>query len=527
MAWTPKFTFSVTWDNITGKPLNYPTTWSLVGGKPSTFPSTWATVSGKPETATRWPNTGEVSGLQSALDGKANVSELGTAATRNTGTSGAVVPLLNGSATWTGNHAFQSRLRITGNSVSWGAGAHADTGIKVDMGTSSAATWLIEGYSGSTRRYGIQGYDPGGRMRIYDGTDFAELTVGVWNVDSIPSLPASKITSGTLSDNRLPSSMSGKTFTTSVTFRNNSNANRQILFENSAGVLAAIRGDSSGGLHMSGEGNDIYLRPMGLGSSTGQLRLTTGGDAVASGSVYASNFLYAHGGRIYGNNSTGGDTYIVNGNTTGDITIRPRGWATAGQTVFRNNGSVDFPGELNVNGMGISANGSGKTLHVETAHGYFRAGPNNATWCHFYTDRSAFYFSTGIAVAGDISFYNGPTLSASGSDVVFSGGVQDSTGDVRKLRFITRNAGTTLAASHLNGVVEKSNNTAYIYTIPTGLGSQGDAITFVNSGTGGNLTISRATNVSLYRNGTNANIVVSPGSMITIYRSATNNRWIA
>lgn len=112
-------------------------------------------------------------------------------------------------------------------------------------------------------------------------------------------------------------------------------------------------------------------------------------------------------------------------------------------------------------------------------------------------------------------------------DMSASGTISDSTGDVRKLRFITRNAATTLAASHLNGVVEKSNTTAYIYTIPTGLGSQGDAITFVNSGTGGNLTISRATGVTLFRNGTNANIVVGPGSMVTIYRSATTNRWIA
>ena len=67
MTWAPKFTFSVTWDNITGKPLNYPTTWGLVEGKPSTFPSTWDTVSDKPAQATRWPTWGEVTGKPSTF----------------------------------------------------------------------------------------------------------------------------------------------------------------------------------------------------------------------------------------------------------------------------------------------------------------------------------------------------------------------------------------------------------------------------------------------------------------------------
>lgn len=61
MAWSPKFTFSVTWDNVSGKPATatrWPT-WNEVTDKPSTF---------TPSSHTH--TIGNVTGLQSALDGK-------------------------------------------------------------------------------------------------------------------------------------------------------------------------------------------------------------------------------------------------------------------------------------------------------------------------------------------------------------------------------------------------------------------------------------------------------------------------
>lgn len=104
--------------------------------------------------------------------------------------------------------------------------------------------------------------------------------------------------------------------------------------------------------------------------------------------------------------------------------------------------------------------------------------------------------------------------------------VLDTNGNVRKLLPVTANATTTLDTTHLNKVVEKTNNTAYNYTISPSLGVQGDVITVINSGTAGDITIVRGTGVALYRNGTDANITVGPGSMTTIYRSGTANRWV-
>ena len=82
--------------------------------------------------------------------------------------------------------------RFQGSATSWGN--NPNSGIRVDMGTSTAATWMFAGYSGSSRRFGIQVYDPGGRARFYVGDSWAELnSTATWNVDSIPTLPRSKV----------------------------------------------------------------------------------------------------------------------------------------------------------------------------------------------------------------------------------------------------------------------------------------------------------------------------------------------
>lgn len=107
-----------------------------------------------------------------------------------------------------------------------------------------------------------------------------------------------------------------------------------------------------------------------------------------------------------------------------------------------------------------------------------------------------------------------------------SGSFFDFRGNVRKLPFNTQNANYTFTTDDFNGAVEKTNNSSYTYTL-NNIGSQAQAITIVNSGTAGNITIARGSGVALYRNGVNANITVGPGSMVTIYRSATSGRWIA
>lgn len=107
-----------------------------------------------------------------------------------------------------------------------------------------------------------------------------------------------------------------------------------------------------------------------------------------------------------------------------------------------------------------------------------------------------------------------------------TGTVSDANGNVRKIVATVANAATTLSSTHLNGAIEKSNNTAYTYTLPASLGANGDVITIINSGTAGDITVTRS-GTALYKNGLDADVVVTPGSILNIYRSATADRWIA
>lgn len=100
-------------------------------------------------------------------------------------------------------------------------------------------------------------------------------------------------------------------------------------------------------------------------------------------------------------------------------------------------------------------------------------------------------------------------------------------GGSSSMEAITVTGNITLDATALNACVEKNVSGSYTATLPAGLGSRMDAITFLNSSTSGNLTIGRDTGVTLYRSTSNANIAITPGTMVTIILSATVDKWIA
>lgn len=40
--------YPISWEKVTGKPMNYPTAWNNITGKPSAYPTTWNDITGKP-----------------------------------------------------------------------------------------------------------------------------------------------------------------------------------------------------------------------------------------------------------------------------------------------------------------------------------------------------------------------------------------------------------------------------------------------------------------------------------------------
>ena len=171
-----------------------------------------------------------------------------------------------------------------------------------------------------------------------------------------------------------------------------------------------------------------------------------------------------------------------------------------------------------LDGAQLDANGTANTVAQRTVSGDMYARLFRSTFADQATISGGIAYRVEAGTDNYIRFCNSPAAVKTWLDI-----------DSRDAPLFptTANAATTLSATHLNGVVEKSNTTAYTYTIAPSLGAQGDAITIVNSGTAGNITLARGTGVALYRNGVDGNLTVAPGTMVTIYRSATANRWIA
>jgi hypothetical protein len=61
--------------------------------------------------------------------------------------------------------------------------------------------------------------------------------------------------------------------------------------------------------------------------------------------------------------------------------------------------------KLHINGS-IRGDQSG-ALRINTGSGYIDIGPKNTSWAHFYTDRSRYWFSTGLTIeTGNIGSYD-------------------------------------------------------------------------------------------------------------------------
>lgn len=79
-------------------------------------------------------------------------------------------------------------------------------------------------------------------------------------------------------------------FTDTQTIRGASNSNRMLSFENSAQqVVAQVLGNGTGGITI-GAGGFVHLRPNGVGSSSGEVRLNANGDLTVSGMITANGY---------------------------------------------------------------------------------------------------------------------------------------------------------------------------------------------------------------------------------------------
>lgn len=127
-------------------------------------------------------------------------------------------------------------------------------------------------------------------------------------------------------------------------------------------------------------------------------------------------------------------------------------------------------------------------------------------------------------VQGANAVFNGNVTVS--SNISTSGTVSDSAGDLRRTGHRTATGNGNFADNTLNCINEKNNNTAYTWTIPAGLGTPGDIITVLNTGSSGNVTVAAGSGVTMYRSGSSvSSVVVGPGHCINFLRTSVSNRW--
>ncbi len=247
-----------------------------------------------------------VNGYLSA-SGNANVANLGTA----------------GLITATGNINSSGRMGAVGLSTSYGVTTGNSVGaFNATMGISDSATWLLSGTSNNVFRAGIQVYDPGGIVRIYEGANFMNFASNTLTITGI--MEASRLTSsiatgtaplvvnsttqvanlnaataGTVRTNAQPNITSTGTLT-SVSVSGNANIGNLNLTGNitDTGALSIITG-SNGNINLQPNGTGIVNTTSPLSISGNYLavqptfrnRLFNGGFQV---SQYASPYYVSN-----------------------------------------------------------------------------------------------------------------------------------------------------------------------------------------------------------------------------------------
>lgn len=287
---------------------------------------------------------------------------------------------------------------------------------------------------------------------------------------------------------------------------------------------AVLGGDGSGG-------GGVFLRPNGVGSTVGQTFVQQNGILTVTGTAITDS------PRI---NLIPGAANATPGVTFHNNLAEFRGgvyWDGPTDSVVFYTSSDGTNPRMRLENSGRLATTSGYSMGSNVAASPVDLSKHIALWGTTFGFSitslsvnvvsngvlSAQFLPTGLAVPGAFSAGGNATVAGA----ITANQVFDSLGNLRKIANGTVNANTTATATWLNAAIEKSNDSTYAFTIPAGLGSTGDAITLVNSGTAGVIDLTPGPGVTFYKSGISGNIVIPAGSIVTIYHSATANRWIA
>jgi hypothetical protein len=300
--------------------------------------------------------------------------------------------------------------------------------------------------------------------------------------------------------------------------------------DNSHSMRMEIGGDNSKNLLASGGVAPLYIgnsfgvtdQPVYLYNNNA-VRLTIAADGVitagaryatsigTAGWTYLANFSGTSAGGVWADSAsrirfvnaafsagidlTAGLTTVYGDLALGDnkrISFRPD--ALVGHT-------TDLPSHAVIN---LSANyHNNNLLGVSAEHGVYAASDAGFSWLYKSgaTWRNVMDLNIGAAGA---------------SALLFDGQISDVAGNVRDIVTVQRNASANFTTADRGKAIVKDNTTAYNWTCDTTSGVKDQAITVINDGTAGDVTIVQGASMTVISGSTTGNFVLTPGQSRTL-----------
>ena len=142
--------------------------------------------------------------------------------------------------------------------------------------------------------------------------------------------------------------------------------------------------------------------------TTNQLTVDSINAISFTSSFITSSTIQSSGSHIFGDEVT--DTQTLVGSILMSGSAELTGSLALNQGNIRLNATTTAPTSNAEVVIGADSATSVKVLKIASTAGYLEIGPQNGSYCHFYTDIDKFYFNKPIQVAGEVMSHNGSNL---------------------------------------------------------------------------------------------------------------------
>lgn len=335
-------------------------------------------------------------------------------------------PISGSTGSFTSLTSTSGYVQSPGLSTSYGVTGGTSTGAyNAVMGTAASATWLLSGTSGGTFRYGIQGLDSGGVLRIYTGTSWLNFD-GINLTNSSSHTFVTSANYNTYAPTLTGTGASGSWNINAATVTNGVYTNSSASISGNNYITFGPNSTWSGYLRIGGNGRTASGVMASIATTNGNLHIDA---ATGAFSTYL-NYYAGTSGILFGNGASGivavmgpdGDLWKGSADNTGTQYVYNSG--TWGINVTGTAGSISG---FNNPTTASTAN----TIVYRDANGYIQnnyfytsggGSERNASGMGYFSGHNTGdYYIRSYTAAAAAALLSGQTMNINGSSTSCSG----------------------------------------------------------------------------------------------------------